>query len=284
MSKWKKFYENILYIQDYMGLRKIAAIAAATAFWFFLSIVPIVILAVSILPYTPLTEQELLQFIAPVVPDSVFDLITIIVADVYRSSPAILSVSIVATVWSAARGFSSLIRGLEEIYQHSHPTGYLVRRLRGILYTLAMLIFMLISIALGGFGQQLAHVVESLFPAAHTFVLFLLHFRFLVVIAALTLFFTAIFHWGSGIRLPLAQTWPGALLSALGWSALTWIFSKWVSGSYGTYGSLATVVIVMLWLYYGQYLLLLGACFNRALPSALPRIEKLRKAKNSAEE
>ena len=60
----------------------------------------------------------------------------------------------------------------------------------------------------------------------------------------------------------------GALTAAVGWSIFSWAFSAWVSatGSYGTYGSLVTVVVVMLWLYYCQYILLLSACLNRALP------------------
>ena len=275
MDKLNRFKKNIEYIQETMGLRQIANIAAATAFWFFLSIVPIVMLAVSILPYTSLSQQQLMEFIEPAVPGSVSEFIRIVVADVYRGNAAILSISILATVWSAARGFASLIRGLEDIYQQEDRAGYLLRRFRGVLYTLSMLVFMLLSIVLGGFGHQLMLLVEKYLPMTHWLFNFLLHFRFLVVIAGLTVFFTAIFCWGTGQRLPVRAALPGAAFGALGWSFLTWVFSAWVSGSsYGTYGSLATVVIVMLWLYYSQYLLLLGACINRAIPRGLDEIKK----------
>ena len=121
---------------------------------------------------------------------------------------------------------------------------------------------------LGGFGQQIKALVEKYLPGSQSFFSFLLHLRFVVVIALLTIFFAAIFRWSTGLRPRFGEVLPGALTAAVGWSIFSWAFSAWVSatGSYGTYGSLVTVVVVMLWLYYCQYILLLSACLNRALP------------------
>ena len=278
MDKLKRIYENFLKVQERMGLREITSIAAGTAFWFFLSLVPMVILAVSILPYTSLREEQLLHYLALVIPSSLMELIAVIVADIYRSSLAILSVSIVATLWSAAKGFSSLLYGLEEIYKQERRSSFLVRRVLGVAYTLAMIIFMLLSILLGGFGRQLAALAQKYLPALQGLFSFLLHFRFLLVIALLSVFFTTIYVRGSGRRLAVRSVLPGAFFAAVGWSFFTWAFSAWVSGSrFGTYGSLATVVVVMLWMYYCQYVLLLGACLNRAIPQDRPLIRFRRK-------
>ena len=143
-----------------------------------------------------------------------------------------------------------------------------MRRARGIIYTLGMLLMMILSFVLGGFGQQIKALVEKYLPGSQSFFSFLLHFRFVVVIALLTIFFAAIFRWSTGLRPRFGEVLPGALTAAVGWSIFSWAFSAWVSatGSYGTYGSLVTVVVVMLWLYYCQYILLLSACLNRALP------------------
>lgn len=268
MEKIRKLIKNFQHISEYMGRRQIATIAAATAFWFFLSIVPIVIVCVSLLPYTSITKEQLLTALAPVLPDSMNQLIRVIIADVYSSGIGVLSVSIVATVWSSAMGFASLIRGLEDIYEQPRRAGFFMRRARGIIYTLGMILVMLLSIILGGFGQQIKALVEKYLPGSQPFFSFLLHFRFVVVIAVLTFFFLAIFRWSTGLRPRFGEVFPGAVTAAVGWSLFSWVFSAWVSatGSYGTYGSLVTVVVVMLWLYYCQYILLLSACLNRALP------------------
>ena len=275
MEKWRRFYKNFLRIQEYMGVQAIASIAAATAFWFFLSLVPMVILAVSILPYTSLGEAELMAFLAPVIPSSLTDLIGTILADVYRSNLTILSLSIIATIWSAAKGFSSLIRGLEEIYIQKQRRGYFLRRAIGMLYTVGMLLFILLSIVIGGFGEQIVRVIERFFPVLRGLFDLVLRFRFLAVIALLTVFFSAIYRWGTGRLLPVAEVLPGALFTAVGWSLLTWVFSAWVGVSrFGAYGSLATVVIVELWLYWCQYLVLLGACLNKAIPGGRPFLQQ----------
>ena len=246
MKKIRKLIENFQHISDYMGRRQIATIAASTAFWFFLSIVPIVILCVSVLPYTSITEEQLLTTVAPVLPDSMNQLIRVIIADVYSSGVGVLSISIAATVWSSAMGFASLIRGLEDIYEQPRRAGFLMRRARGIIYTLGMLLMMILSFVLGGFGQQIKALVEKYLPGSQSFFSFLLHFRFVVVIALLTIFFAAIFRWSTGLRPRFGEVLPGALTAAVGWSIFSWAFSAWVSatGSYGTYGSLVTVVLV----------------------------------------
>ena len=211
MKKIRKLIENFQHISDYMGRRQIATIAASTAFWFFLSIVPIVILCVSVLPYTSITEEQLLTTVAPVLPDSMNQLIRVIIADVYSSGVGVLSISIAATVWSSAMGFASLIRGLEDIYEQPRRAGFLMRRARGIIYTLGMLLMMILSFVLGGFGQQIKALVEKYLPGSQSFFSFLLHFRFVVVIALLTIFFAAIFRWSTGLRPRFGEVLPGAL-------------------------------------------------------------------------
>ena len=281
MKKLKRFYENFIFVLDRMGVKEIAAIAAATAFWFFLSLVPIVILAVSLLPYTSLSEEQLLYYLSFTIPGSMMDLIAAIVSDVYRSSLAILSVSIIATLWSSAKGFSSMLRGLEEIYRTERRSGFLARRAMGVAYTISMIVFILLSILVGGFGRQFARLAERFFPVLTDFFDFLVNFRFLVVLAMLTVFFTMIYVRGTGKRLPIPEVLPGAMFSALGWSFFTWLFSAWVSANgFGTYGSLATVVVVMLWLYYCQYTLLLGACLNKAIPVGRSHLKRRRAMKD----
>ena len=274
MKKVLQFIDNFSRRMDFIGRWQIASSASATAFWFFLSLVPIVILGVSILPYTPLTEEQVLSALAAVFPAAFQELIQIILSDVYARSVGVLSVSIIATLWSAARGFASLIRGLELVYEQKKSSAYLPRRLRGMVYTLVMLLAMIATIALVVFGRQLMWLAERYLPATHGFFRFLLHFRFLVVILFLTAFFCLIYHWSTDVRLPFGHIFPGALLAAGVWSLLSLAFSAWVrlTGGTGTYGSLATVVAVMLWLYYCQYILLLGACFNRALPELRGKI------------
>ena len=73
--------------------------------------------------------------------------------------------------------------------------------------------------------------------------------------------------------LPNRKDWlrkqiPGALFSAIGWQVVSWIFSMYLDifeGFSDMYGSLTTIVLIMLWLYFCMYCILLGAEVNIVL-------------------
>lgn len=93
----------------------VSAYAASAAFFMFLSLIPILLLVCSILPYTPVTEADLMEVLAQILPTSLVPLSVKTVADVYDKSPAVISLSAVATVWSAGKGMLAIIRGLNAI-------------------------------------------------------------------------------------------------------------------------------------------------------------------------
>ena len=66
----------------------------------------------------------------------------------------------------------------------------------------------------------------------------------------------------------------GAAFSAVGWMIVSWIFSVYLNifkGFSSMYGSLTTIVLIMLWLYFCMYILLLGGEVNVILRDNFPR-------------
>lgn len=187
-----------------------AANAASGAFWFFLSLVPIVILLSTFLPYTSISQETLLDALRPLVPESMTELLATILQDVYSSSLAVMSVSLLATAWSSAKGFSALIRGLEDVYQQSHRAGYFLRRARGIVYTLILLGSLLLSILIMGLGRWFQHILESMWPPSRDIFALLLHLRFVPMVAFLTFAFAGIFKFGPGLKLSYFRQLPGS--------------------------------------------------------------------------
>lgn len=267
MNRVKRIYKNIRHITAYVGKRQIPTIAASGAFWFFLSLVPLVIMTVSLLPYTSVTQEQLMSVMVLVVPESLITLLDSILVDVYASHSAVLSISLLVTIWSAAQGFSALIRGLEVVYEQTDRAGYFQRRIRGIAYMILLFASILLAIVLMGLGRVILDMLTGVLPMLKEFFDFLARFRFVPVIVFLTLAFALIYRWGPTLDQPFSWQLPGAFVSAAGWSIFSWLFSTYVrmTGGYGTYGSLSTVVAVMLWLYYCMTILLYGAVINVAL-------------------
>ena len=75
-------------------------------------------------------------------------------------------------------------------------------------------------------------------------------------------------------KLAFREQIPGAVFSAVGWSIFSWVFSYYVTygNSYGIYGSLSIIIIVLLWMYFCMYIILIGAYLNQYFESVNRRL------------
>ncbi len=262
---------NKLYIilRDFtreMKRQDVSAYASSTAFFFFLSIVPMLIMICTIIPFTPLTEENLLLAVTDLTPDLMDPLVADLISEVYDKSAGILSIAALATLWSAGKGVQALMRGLNAIYDVEEHRNYFVRRFIASMYTLVMLVVVILSLFVMVFGNQLVNLTLYRFPQVRVFIAFLMNFRFLAVWLVLTLLFAAMYAFVPDVKLRIKDQIPGATFTAVSWSIFSWGFSLYVSrsGSYTIYGSLSIIVIVMIWLYFCMYILLIGAYLNRS--------------------
>lgn len=248
-----------------MKKQNISAHAASIAFFFFLSIVPMLMVLCMIIPYTPLTEENLTETVADIIPDKVEPLVESLIAEVYDKSAGSLSIAVIATLWSAAKGVMALMHGLNAVNGVEEKRNYFVVRGVACLYTVVMLVVVILSLFLNVFGNQLVNLALHRFPQLQRLAAFIMNFRFLVVWAVLILLFAAIYAYVPDDKLKLKEQIPGAAFSAVVWSIFSWGFSVYVdySNSYGIYGSLAIIIIILLWMYFCMYIIMVGAYINR---------------------
>ncbi len=248
-----------------MKKQDISAYAASIAFFFFLSLVPMLILICTIIPYTPLTEENLVTAVTDITPDRVDPLAESLIADVYDKSAGILSIAAFATIWSAAKGVMALMQGLNAINGVEEERNYFVVRIIASFYTLIMLLIVLLSLFLMVFGNQLVNLALHRIPQLERIVSFAMNFRFILVWLILTLLFTVIYTYVPDVKLSFREQIPGALFASVVWSVFSWGFSMYVNfgNAYGIYGSLAIIIIVLLWMYFCMYIIVLGAYLNR---------------------
>ena len=247
--------------------RYISTFAANGAFFMFLSLFPLTILISYILPLTGLDAEQMLELMSGFVPEPMTALMEQIIHDIYGGSVAILSLSVLVTLWSSAKALAAVIKGVEMITGDLDSDFYLKRRLRASLYTLVMLLAVLVSLLLVVFGERIAGMAVAAFPRLEQTLNKMLSERYFSTFFLLTAFFLLLYH--AVPRNP--ERWrhllPGALFSSLSWMLFSWLFSLYVSysGSSSIYGRLATLVLAMLWMYYVIYLLLIGAWLNEYL-------------------
>ena len=265
MSIWKKL---ILIADDFrkkMVKKNIGTYASSAAFFLFLSLIPMLILLCTMIPFTPLTKSNLINFIGDMIPEVLKPLVVEVISDVYVSSPGILSVAAIATLWSAGKGVLALSRGLNEINEVSEKRNYFLLRILASFYTLVLLAAVLISLLISVFGNVLVDYIVSQFPKTQDLFDLLMNMRVLVVWLVMTLLFTLLYTFVPNKKMKFRMQLPGAAFSAVSWGVFSWGFSLYVGigEAYSTYGSLSLIIILMIWLYIGIYILLIGAQINR---------------------
>ena len=260
-----KLYLTLNDFSSKMKERDIGTYAASTAFFFFLSVVPMLIMICTIIPYTPLTEENLVELVTDFLPDQIDTLAESLISEVYDKSAGILSVALVATVWSAAKGVMALMKGLNSVNRVEEKRNYFVLRIIASFYTLVMLVVVILSLFVMVFGDQLVTLALHRIPQLQRVVSFAMNFRFLFVWAVLSVLFAAVYAYVPDKKLEFREQIPGAVFSAVVWSVFSWAFSYYVTygNTYGIYGSLSIIIIVLLWMYFCMYIIMIGAYLNR---------------------
>ena len=122
-------------------------------------------------------------------------LIESVIQDIQTVSPAaLLSVTTVATIWSAARGMLGIERGLNRIIGCRKRRNYLLGRIINSGYTIVFLLMCIFSLVLMVFGSSLQRLLFRYFPMLDRFVSCLISLRTFLALALLTLIFRRAVH------------------------------------------------------------------------------------------
>lgn len=242
---------------------QVTTYASSAAFYIFLSIIPIIVLLFTIIPYTPLTQEGVLKVLLDILPDSLDRFTTGIVAEVYDKNIAILSVSAIILLWSASKGMQAITLGLNSINGVKETRNFVLLRLEACLYTVILLLLMLISLSIFVFGN---FIMDYLAMWIHIDEIYhvLVEWRFLIEWIFYAVPIAVLYAWVPNNRTKPHTQWRGAAFTGVTWTLFSYAFSLYleVFPAFSIYGSLTTVIIAMFWLFVAMNLLFLGALIN----------------------
>lgn len=251
-----------------MTYSDLAAYASSTAFFFFIAIIPLLILLSALLPLTGIDEEQVIEMVTGYTPTMTDSFVTRIIRQAFDAASGIVPLSFVVLLYSVARGMLTLIRGLNRIYDIKEKRNGFVLQLVALFYTTLLVVALTLSLVLIVFGDTIMNFLEEHITILTKVPFVIYSIRYLLVIAIGVGIFMLIYAFVPGIRQPFLKQFPGALFSAIGWGVFSYFFSIFIGSNsiYGTYyGSLAAIAVLMMWLYGCFYILLIGAVLNRAL-------------------
>jgi len=261
----KRAYRTTTAFSKSVGRLNITAYAACISYFLMLSFVPATILLCSILPFTKISEEMLVLYFQEMLPDFFDSVVERLVSSVYDGGYAALTISILATLWSAGKGISALIQGINVVNGVEEKRNFVYKRAVCCLYTVFILAVILVSLILMVFGRNISLYLESVWPDFTSIQGVIVRPRYLYMFLILTAVFSLCYAYLPNKRLKFIEQIPGAMFSALCWIGFSFFFSLYVRwfNPYNIYGSLAIFIVAMVWIYFCMLFLLYGACINR---------------------
>lgn len=247
----------------------ISVYAGNATFFIVLAAFPALMLVLSLLKLTPYTVADFAALLEDVLPSALTPLITYITNEIHTlNAGTVIPITAVAMLWSASRGVLGVMNGLNAIYGADETRSYLAKRIIALIYMVMLLVAIFLTLVLYVFGRKLQAMIIARLPSLAAATGFLLQFKYVLITAYLTLLFTLIYKVLPNTRTKLAYSFPGAVIAAFGWLGFSALFSIYVdrfSNYSRIYGSLTTIVLTMMWLYFCLCILFFGGVVNQYL-------------------
>lgn len=263
------FLNKLRALARHIGSYQVPIYAGNATFFIVLAVFPALTLILSLLQFTPYTATDFAALIEEVLPDALAPMLVYVMDEIHSlNTGAVISVTAITTLWSASRGMLGVLNGINAIYGVPETRSYLFKRLLALIYMVMLIIAILLTLVLYVFGQRIQTMIFEKLPALAGLSILVMQFKYVVIIGYLTLLFTLIFKVFPNTHTKFRYCVPGALLASLGWLGFSALFSIYVenfSNYSRIYGSLTTIILMMLWLYFCMCILFFGGVVNQYL-------------------
>lgn len=241
-------------------------LSAQLAYYFLLSLFPLLIFLFTLLPYLSISQDYMLGLIKGFAPSETLDLVSKNLKDVMdHRHGGLLSFGIIGTIWSASNGISAVVRAFNKAYNVKETRSFIVSRGMAVLLTFGMVFVLIAAVFLPLFGKQIGIFLFSQFGFTKEFLTVWSMLRWILSAVILFLIFTVLYWIAPNIKYRCKSALPGAAFSTVGWIISSLALSFYVGNfnNYSaTYGSIGAIIILMIWMYITAFIIILGGEIN----------------------
>ena len=243
----------------------VSGMAAQLAFFFLLSLFPLLIFLFTLVPFFPITDDYILDYLSEYVPEESMIFITSQLDRIMTSSGTLLSVGLVGTLWTASNALNGITKAFNVAYDIVNTRKYFFTRLLSMVLTIGMIFVFLLALLLPVFGKQIGIYIFSYIGISEAFLNLWDAIRWVLSSFVLFLMFLILYRVFPSIKLKRRKVFPGALFATVGWVVGSFGFSYYVNNFAhysNTYCSLGGIIVLMLWFYMLAFVIILGGEIN----------------------
>ena len=257
-------WSNIKNFFGRLDKHHISEYTAQCAYYTILSFIPFIMLIVTLIQYTGISQASLFSIIQEVIPETMAETTTSIIQEVYSKSVGTISISAIFVLWSAKRGFYALSKGLHKIYETDKDYNYFTMQIKSVIMTVFLVLVVVSVLFISVFGNSILDFLQVKYSISNN-ISSILHASKIGVYFILFIVLLLMYRFVPGHKRGLKMQIPGAIIGTIGWYAISFIFSIYLETFKGfsvMYGSLTTIVLAMMWVYFCMYTILIGAEIN----------------------
>jgi membrane protein len=241
-------------------------VAAGVAFYAFLALVPALVAFISIygLVANPKNVTQQVKNVASALPKEVQNFFVYQLTSIINANRAGVSLTLIVAIaialWSASGGMAALVTGIHVAEERDQPKSFVKKRGTALLLALGAIVFLgVVIFVIAALPPLLS---KAGFGSGGRVVLGILRWPILAAVLVVGIGLLYRFSVKDGPRGWLGVVTPGAVVAMVGWLIVSALFAVYTANfsSYSkTYGALASIVVLLLWLWLGCLLVLLGA-------------------------
>lgn len=243
--------------------KRVSRSAAELAYFLILSFFPLIICVNALVGMLRLDIQSVLEVTDTFIPAGVQNVLTDYLGYIGENPSGLLTAGIIMTMFSASAAFRALMNIMDDLYEQKRYEG-LRQVAASVLYSVLLLVTIYVSGVVVLTGNWFFHLLEDLLPfdLPETNWPWM---RFVILFCLVLLLILIVYRLSAPREDPPPPVLTGAFLAAIALVAASGLFSYFIgmSTKYSlVYGSLASVIILMVWLYLCGNILILGNVFN----------------------
>jgi len=245
--------------------------ASSLAFNFFLAFFPSVIFLFTLIPYIPIEgfQETLMELLGNVLPEKTNEIAFKTIDDIVNNPRGgLLSVGFVLALYFSTNGVSALIEAFNSSFHIRESRSFIYQKSISLLITLILLSMLILTITILIFGKSyLGNLLTDGTISEEYLYLFALS-RWIIMSTFLLFGTSLLFYLAPNHRVKWKILTPGTIFSSLFVIITSIIFSYYINNfaQYNQiYGSIGTLIIILLWMYFNSIILLTGFEINASI-------------------
>lgn len=265
-AKYTKNSNFFSYLVYRIGKDDASGLSAQLSYYFMLSLFPMLIFLLSIVPVVGIKQSTIQKMISEHMPQDYAPQVSKIIHDIMgNASGGLLSVGLILALWSASNGMTALMNSFNVAYDVEDSRNFVVSKLLSVLFTLALAIVFPLAMVLPAFGEQIGSLLFGPLGLGDEVKWLFDLLRVILPLIIVFIAFMLLYTLAPNVKIKMLSVIPGSIFATIVFLVGSYLFGIYVSNfsNYSkTYGSIAGIIILMLWLYITGFIIIIGAEIN----------------------